>query len=538
MPSTDNNEMAIVWLAAFGSSYVIYKAVSGYLAVSSTLHTLRGPDSPSWLLGNAHVTRAYRNRTLEDWMREYGSVFAIHSFFGTKALLVSDTKAASFVLNHPNEFPKPKNLVNAARNTFGDGLLTAEGFEHKRQRKVINPAFSVAAMRDITPIVMQVAHELRDVWKQQLSTSTSFSEGIQQQEIDVVSWFSKTALDMIGLAGFGYKFNAIHDSSNELAKAFYDLTKNFSIITLMGLLTTFFPVLRYLPTASNKANNGSMAVMKRVGSQMVSDKKAEAERLGEGSEVPGKDLLSILIRANMKENGAEKLDDETLLGEISTFLLAGHETTATAMSWGLYWLAKAPSLQSKLREEVLAVPNDSPSMDELNSLPYLNNVVKELLRLTPPIPTGRRIAALDTVIPLAQSVIDKNGKEINEIFVRRGEDIMIHTFASNTTPDIWGPDAFEFRPERFDKLPEAVSEVPSMYGNLSTFLAGPKGCIGFRVALLEIKAMLFALIRAFEFDIDPMLEITGKFVIALKPSVKGQEEKGAYLPLRISLYQR
>ncbi|KAG9010602.1 hypothetical protein FRB93_003870 [Tulasnella sp. JGI-2019a] len=208
------------------------------------------------------------------------------------------------------------------------------------------------------------------------------------------------------------------------------------------------------------------------------------------------------------------------------------------MSWGLYWLAKAPSLQSKLREEVLAVPNDSPSMDELNSLPYLNNVVKELLRLTPPIPLARRISALDTVIPLAQSVIDKNGKEINKIFVRRGEDMMVHIFASNTNPDIWGPDAFEFRPERFDKLPEAVSEVPSMYGNLSTFLAGPKGCIGFRVALLEIKSMLFTLIRTFEFDIDPMLEITGKFVIALKPSVKGQEEKGAYLPLRISLHQR
>ncbi|KAG8985738.1 hypothetical protein FRB94_003477 [Tulasnella sp. JGI-2019a] len=110
MPSTDNNEMAIPWLAAFGSSYVIYKAVSSYLAVSSTLYTLRGPDSPSWLLGNAHVLRVYRDRTLEGWMRKYGSVFAIHSFFGTKALLISDTKAASFVLNHPNEFPKVREL--------------------------------------------------------------------------------------------------------------------------------------------------------------------------------------------------------------------------------------------------------------------------------------------------------------------------------------------------------------------------------------------------------------------------------------------
>lgn len=102
----------------------------------------------------------------------------------------------------------------------------------------------------------------------------------------------------------------------------------------MGLLSTFFPILRYLvrpffsayygflsnlslhvqkPTASNKANNRSMAVMRRVGLQMVSDKKAEVEQLGKGSDDAGKDLLSILIRANMNENDAERLDDETLL---------------------------------------------------------------------------------------------------------------------------------------------------------------------------------------------------------------------------------
>lgn len=110
MHSNDNSGTAVLWIAGFGCSYVVYKAVSIYLAPISTLHTLRGPDSPSWLFGNAQVTRVYRNSTLESWMREYGSVFAIHSFFGTKALLISDPKAASFVLNRPNEFPKVREL--------------------------------------------------------------------------------------------------------------------------------------------------------------------------------------------------------------------------------------------------------------------------------------------------------------------------------------------------------------------------------------------------------------------------------------------
>lgn len=143
-----------------------------------------------------------------------------------------------------------------------------------------------------------------------------------------------------------------------------------------------------------------MAVMRRIGSRIVKDKKAEVEQLGESSSIVGRDLLSVLIRANMNEDAAERLDDETLLAgghpqtrllaaladripvEISTFLLAGHETTSAAVSWGLYALATDSNVQKKLREEVLTVPSDSPSMDELNALSYLNNVVKELLRLT------------------------------------------------------------------------------------------------------------------------------------------------------------
>ncbi|KAG8985739.1 hypothetical protein FRB94_003478 [Tulasnella sp. JGI-2019a] len=96
-------------------------------------------------------------------------------------------------------------------------------------------------MRKITPIVMQVANELRDIWKQQLLKSSSSSEGVREQEIDVVPWFGKTALDMIGLAGFGYKFDAIHDSSNELAKAFYDLTNSFFIHDPYGTLVHVLP---------------------------------------------------------------------------------------------------------------------------------------------------------------------------------------------------------------------------------------------------------------------------------------------------------
>ncbi|KAG8996465.1 hypothetical protein FRB94_008261 [Tulasnella sp. JGI-2019a] len=533
--SINQNESTAFWLAVFGFGYVAYKIWDTYLTRSSTINTLRGPESASWLYGNNQDTYLpYRNQKFERWMQEYGTVFPIHGSFGGRDLLIVDTTAMSFIFNRPLDFPKSRNIQNLVKNLFGAGLLVVEGFEHKRQRKVLNPVFSAMAMKDISPMLMRVAHELRDEWKKVLLGSTSAS-GFT--EIDVLSWFGRATLDMIGLAGFGYKFNSLQDSTNELATAFNELSQSMSVIKIMGMLTTYVPLLRHLPIGSNTVNIRNFAIMRRTGSQMVTEKKVEAEKIGgEGAEL-GKDLLSVIVRANMQENPADRLDDDTLLAEISTFLIAGHETTSNAISWGLYALAKNPAVQAKLRDEVLAFPDDSPSMEDLNTMPYLGNVVKEILRLTSPVTNTRRLARSDTVIPLSQPIVDKHGKQVNEIFVRRGDTVMVHNHASNTRANIWGPDALEFRPERFDALPKAVSDIPSIFSGLTTFISGPRQCIGWRMAVLEMKVFLFTLIRTFELGIDPKLEITSGFALAVKPQVHGREDEGFQLPLRVSLHQ-
>lgn len=156
--------------------------------------------------------------------------------------------------------------------------------------------------------------------------------------------------------------------------------------------------------------------MRRIGLEMVARKKAQAEQSEDtGAQVIEKDLLSLLIRSNLKENMEEKLDDETLLAQIGTVIGAGHETTAVSVSCTLYALARDPSIQAKLRSEVLACEADVPSMEELVALPYLDTVVKESLRLYAPITAVYRDALQDGMIPLGTPVLDKNGKEIHEI---------------------------------------------------------------------------------------------------------------------------
>lgn len=96
-------------------------------------------------------------------------------------------------------------------------------------------------------------------------------------------------------------------------------------------------------------------------------------------------------------------------------MLAGHETVAAQTTWGLYALSKAPVVQSKLREELLACPSEDPSMEQLNALPYLDKVVKELLRLHPAVPTSRRVPLQDVILPLASPVFNKERKKVHEI---------------------------------------------------------------------------------------------------------------------------
>ncbi|KAG8858416.1 hypothetical protein FRB96_005301 [Tulasnella sp. 330] len=525
---------AALLVSVLGSCYVLYKALDAYLAKPSTVHILRGPESSSWRLGNVPDIRApYKNPRFQSWIETYGLTFTTYGLFGVKDLVTADPKAMSFILSHSSEFTRPQNLSNGIRFFIGNGLLAADGLEHRKQRKVLNPAFSLTAMRDISPILMQVSQKLGEVWKRELSRSNARSA---VQDSDINDWTSKAALDIIGLAGFGYKFNTLEDPSNELALAFSELVNGLTAFSFRDMITNFIPAWRSLPTPRNMAIRQSAAIRRRVGVEIIADKKAEVKLLGEDDLLQAKDLLSVLIRANIKENDAERLDDETLLAETSTFIVAGHETVATALSWGLLALARAPSVQSRLRDELFAFPSDSPTMDELNAMPYLDNVVKEILRLTPPIPTTRRTANVDAVIPLAFPVIGKDGKEIFELFVRRGDTISLHNYASNTRKDLWGDDALEFRPERFDKLPEAVSEVPSLFAHLSTFVTGARGCIGWRMAVLEMQTLLFTLIRTFQFDIVPGIEIVPRIGIALKPQVKGQEARGQQLPLRVSLY--
>jgi len=177
-------------------------------------------------------------------------------------------------------------------------------------------------------------------------------------------------------------------------------------------------------------------------------------------------------------------------------------------------------------------------MEELSALPYLDAVVRETLRVHSPVPFTVRVAMKDDVIPLHTSFVDKNGDAQRSIKVSKGDLVFIPIHAMNTSKNIWGEDAAQFKPERWDSIPEDASSIPGIWGKQLSFLGGPRACIGYRFAIAEMKALLFTLIRVFELELAvPAKDICSMQMIPRRPIVATEPEVGSQMPLFIKPYR-
>jgi cytochrome P450 len=187
----------------------------------------------------------------------------------------------------------------------------------------------------------------------------------------------------------------------------------------------------------------------------------------------GRDLLSLLVRANVSENPAQRLSDDEVLArtctlhvaqipsphpnrtEIPTFIIAGHETTSTATTWALFELAQHPDVQARLRTELRNAPLpgsargneplDAEALAMLDKLPLLDAVVRETLRLRAPVQRAVRVAATPAVIPLAAPFVDRHGVRHDVLHVAAGDQITVPILAVQRSPALWGPDAREWK---------------------------------------------------------------------------------------------
>lgn len=528
-----------------------------------------------------------------EWSEKYGGAVVYRGLLGNERLLLSDPKALMYVLQtRCYSFPKPAGARSALSNLLGEGVLTTEGDVHKRQRKVVNPTFSQSAVRDFLPLFFRHARalstHLSDLVQQEreaqgdspsgsassISSASSTSSRraslaeelapalmaatngkipveansespIAPSVVDVLHWTSRTTLDVIGDSAFSYELNSLARGENGdvIADSFNRMMTHVGQLTLLERAQlhfeqfSIFDGLRPLPTSFNKRARACYDAVETVAQRMLRERKE-----GKAFATTEKDVLERVLRANDDPNlkANQRLKPHEIMGQLTTLILAGHETTSTALTWALYQLGLHSDLQERLRVEILdalevATGDDGNlTYEALHALPLLQNVTNEVMRLNPPVHSTNREAAQDDVIPLTYPLMGKNGQKITHLPVQKGQTVIVHVATYNRRKDIWGEDADQFKPDRWNNLPEAVlnSGVP---GYSLSFLAGPRNCVGQKFALTEFKAIMCTLLSTFRFGPPPgSLKVDSKQIIVTRPRIRGFENAGTQMPLTVT----
>ncbi|SPO01741.1 related to pisatin demethylase / cytochrome P450 monooxygenase [Cephalotrichum gorgonifer] len=446
-----------------------------------------GPDGtskgPSFLNGHwAASVKQPAGLPFRDWSRTIpnnGLIRYLH-LLNRERIIVTSPKGLSEVLSQNSyDYVKPHLLRAMVGKILGYGLLLSEGDVHKMQRKNLMPAFSFRHIKELYPIFWSKAQELVAGIETEMKESPGSS-------VDVADWASRASLDIIGSAGMDHEFKSLSDPTIEdTMKMYGSMIKQSRGAKLLVALQLILPsfITDYLPFQRNMGVLAASKAARATSMKLINTKRGQMAR---GEEKPAPNIISTAL-----ESG--HFTDEGLVDTMMTFLAAGHETSAAALTWTICLLAQHKDIQDRLRREIreslpggLAQAMDAKTLD---GIAYLHAVCQESLRLYAPIPFTVRDANRDTTI-LGQ-------------FVPKGTMVILCPWATNRAEELWGADADAFNPERWMTAGGQANNSGGAKSNYAylTFLHGPRSCIGQKFAVAELMALTCALVGRFEFEL-------------------------------------
>ncbi|KAF8176081.1 cytochrome P450 [Pholiota molesta] len=410
------SSLTVVWLAKRLS---VSRNIQGPISSSFLTAPETGRD---WQLNTSIVHGGIaRIRTLSTYNSD-------RYIISGSALLVSDPKALNHILVREQDvFEEWSAFASTNALLFGDGLVATIGNQHKKQRKMLTPAFSIKHLRGMTPMFLE----------------THISSMIQNRpkEIDVTSYLNR--------GGMGYSFGKLSEP-NEFSTAAKDLAATVSVMVPAAPFAPLFKylgppgfrrfILKFIPWALLQRLVEIVNIMDDEVKKIFAAQQKSLEA-GAQHEADGKDIMSILLKANSTSLGSDRMSDAELLGQCR----------------------KLPWYSIHINTTEFCI-----DFNNVSALPYMDAVIRETLRVYPPIPTVFRQTMQDTIVPLLHPITGVDGKTIHELHVQKGTDIFIDILGANHHP-------------------KHGAQTRATDGNWCrmTFIAGNRACIGFNFSQLE-----------------------------------------------------
>ena len=412
----------------------------------------------------------------EEYISNYGSTFSFKVGGSSKLAYFSiDPAFHQHVLQKKNRnFIKSDRTIKWLKHYIGDNLLTTDGTYWLNQRRLIQPGFHKQRLAGIFDIMQNVIDEYFDQLKLRIPNQESFDLSFEMMaltfKIVARSLFS-TSMPEEDLILIGDQITSLqHMIVKQIRAPFLNFWHKMS-----GAITKHERI---------KSN------LDQTIYNIIDNRKSSFS--GED------DLLQMLLEAIYEDTG-EGMSNQQLLDETKVMFAAGHETSANALSWVLYLLAKHPNYLEMVKKEAnQAIIDGQISFEQLRELEFTTQVIHESMRLFPPAwLTDRRTLEEDEIIGYN---------------LPKGAIVLVYIYGTHRSPSLW-TEPNKFRPERF--APEAKKTIPS-YAYLP-FGGGPRMCIGSNFAMMEMQLLIAKFVKEFDIELLPNQEITPFPLITLKP---------------------
>src|SRR5215472_12944638 len=432
------------------------------------------PDGPLTL---RQFLRLVRDNTLATYSPEaFDEDIIAGRLLWRRRFIINEPSGIRYVLlDNAANYKKSELTRRLLEPGLGRGLLTSEGETWRRHRRIMAPAFDRRSIESYAPIITAVANELLNRW----------DALPEHSEVDVGAAMMHTTLHIISRAMFSANSDEIVDIV-EQGVGRYQTAVRPNLLDLLGLPAWFTRLFSFRRAGATVFN-----VFDKTVDQLIDSRAHDAARDSGGQP---RDLLARLVAARDTKTGGGMTAKE-VRDEVVTIFMAGHETTAQALTWTWYLLSLHPAVEARLDEELRAVLNGrTPHYGDIASLRYTRMVIEESMRLYPPAHTmAREPIAADYVL----------GQRIPP-----GAIVLIAPWLLHRKASLW-PEPHRFNPDRFTTEPQRFSYIP--------FGAGQRICIGAVFAMTEAILILATIAQRYRLCLKPGHPIEPQGLITLRP---------------------
>ncbi|GMI73209.1 cytochrome P450, family 714, subfamily A, polypeptide 1, EUI-like p450 A1 [Hibiscus trionum] len=408
---------------------------------------------------------------LVQWRKEFGLIYTYtagtrqHLYVNQAELVKEMNQCISLSLG------KPSYISKRLAPLLGNGILRSNGHVWAQQRKVISPEFFMDKVKVMVGLMVESMQPVIRKWEDSIEAQGGVVADIRVDE-DLRGFTG----DVIAKACFGSSYSKGKEIFSKLRKLQKALSKRsfLSVVSGYGLLPM-------------KKNNEIYSLEKEIES-LIWETVKERESKGKEAGSSEKDLLQLILEGALNDQNLGKDSSKSfIVDNCKNIYFAGHESTAVATSWCLMLLALHPEWQSRIRAEVAEVCGDNlPDSDSISRLKIVTMVIQEALRLYSPAAFVSR-EALEEI-------------QLGNYTIPKGVCIWTLIPTLHRDAEIWGPDANEFKPERFNDGVKKACKYPQAY---IPFGVGPRLCLGRNFAMVQLKIVLTLIISNFAFSLSP-----------------------------------